>query len=97
MPFLAEMDRPRLRLVELEARLVELEAALQAALQAALLALLEAALQAGLLALVPGRRGRLQGGAGSTAWEDALPGQPSPDRPACLCDTCRLACARGRE
>jgi hypothetical protein len=93
MPFLAEMDRPRLRLVELEARLVELEAALQAAL----LALLEAALQAGLLALVPGRRGRLQGGAGSTAWEDALPGQPSPDRPACLCDTCRLACARGRE
>ena len=48
MPFLAEMDRPRLRLVELEARLVELEAALQAAL----LALLEAARQAGLLALL---------------------------------------------
>ena len=57
MPFLVEMDRPRLRLVELEARLVELEAALQAAL----LALLEAARQAGLLAQVSGRRARLQG------------------------------------
>ena len=41
MPFLAEMDRPQLPLVELEA-----------VLQAALLALLEAARQAGLLALL---------------------------------------------
>ena len=107
MQFLAEMDRPRLRLVELEARLVELEAVLQAALlalleaarQAGLLALLEAALpaQAGLQARVSGRRVRLQGGAGSTTREGALPGQPSPDRPACLGDTCRPARTRGRE